>query len=217
MGPLCLNISHFGLLLWRRDIGPVAPRPILAYHHGRHVWATFPGVHRCAPCALPDAHAEHLPLFRCNMWCPRFLQTTNKELPQWSTLCVCPRFGLQIGFVVGAGAGAPAPVPRIETLSVSVLFPFPSFHGDVCHKQVWVCAKSMWHHSGLQQCKLSFVTGDFGSPTADSPIGKFPGFKFVAFERFIEKNFGTIDLQILDSKLFNFVCVMSPRTSLLDL
>ena len=119
--------------------------------------------------------------------------------------------------VVYAGAWAPAPVPRIETLFVSLLLLLLSFHGEVGHKQVWVCAEPLWHHSGLQQCKLSFVTGDFGSSAVDSPFGKFPGFKFVDFELFIEKNFGTIDLQILDFKVFRFTSVMSPRTSLLDL
>ena len=119
--------------------------------------------------------------------------------------------------MVSAGVCAPAPVLRIETPFVALLFLLPSFHGETGHKQVWVCEEPLWHHSGLQQCKLSFVAGDFGSPTVDSPIGKFPGFKFVDFELFIEKNLGTIDLQILDFKVFRFTYVMSPRTSLLDL
>ena len=46
---------------------------------------------------------------------------------------------------------------------------------------------------------------------------QFPGFSFVDFETFIEKNFGINDWQVLESKLFNFISVMSPKTSLLDL
>ena len=44
---------------------------------------------------------------------------------------------------------------------------------------------------------------------------QFAGLEFVDFEIFIEKNFGISDWQVLESKLFNFISVMSPKTSLL--
>ena len=175
MGPLCLNLSHFGTLLWRRDTCPVPPRPILAYHHGRHAWDHFPWCSPLCPSCPAMCLRRIFPIFLRDIWRPRFLPTTNKELPQWSTPLVCPRCVVQIGFVVGAGVGAPAPVPRIETHFVSLLFPFPSCHGEVGHKHVWCCATPLWHHSGLQQCKCSFVTGDLGRRR---PIHRWTIFRF---------------------------------------
>ena len=153
----------------------MAPRPILAYHHGRHVWDHFLGCSPLFPSRRAMCPRKFSHLFLRDIWRTRFLPTTNKELPQWSTPLVCPRFGVQIGFVVGAGVGAPAPVPRIETHFVSLLFPCPSCHGEVGHKHVWCCATPLWHHSGLQHCKLGFVTGDLGRRR---PIHRWTIFRF---------------------------------------